>query len=81
MDKLKENLVNFKQKIPSKSAFKWLEDIDLATLTWIDELNKSTAALGSKTHHSGLNRDFTRQEAEAIYLVVLGLMNFIGHQK
>jgi hypothetical protein len=81
LDALTRNLKKIKDNTPSETAFKWLENIDRATITWIDELNKSTAAISSKTHLSGLSKDFTRQEAEAIYLVVLGLMNFIGHQK
>ena len=70
-----------KEQVASQAAFKWLENIDTATFNWIDELNKSNAALTSKTHHSGNKRDFTRQEAESIYLVILGLLNFVAHIK
>jgi hypothetical protein len=76
MDTLKDNLKNF--KIESKTAFKWLSEINFVTFTWIDTVNKSLSAIASKTHHGGLKKDFTRKEAESIYLVTLGLMNFVG---
>ena len=78
MDTLKENLKNLKNGIESKTAFNWLQEIDTITLTWIDTVNKSLSAIASKTHHGGLKKDFTRVEAESIYLVTLGLMNFVG---
>lgn len=81
LDALTRNLKKIKEQVPSETAFKWLENIDTATFNWIDELNKSNAALTSKTHHSGHKRDFTMQEAESIYLVILGLLNFIAHIK
>lgn len=81
LDALTRNLKKIKEQVASETAFKWLENIDTATFNWIDELNKSNAALTSKTHHSGNKRDFSRQEAESIYLVILGLLNFIAHIK
>lgn len=81
LDALTRNLKKIKEQVPSETAFKWLENIDTATFNWIDELNKSNAALTSKTHHSGHKRDFSMQEAESIYLVILGLLNFIAHIK
>lgn len=81
LDALTRNLIKIKRKEASETAFKWLENIDTATFNWIDELNKSNAALTAKTHHSGNKRDFSRQEAESIYLVILGLLNFIAHIK
>lgn len=79
LDALTRNLKKIKEQQPSETAFKWLEKIDNATFSWIDELNKSNAALTSKTHHSGHKRDFSKHEAESVYLVTLGLLNFIGH--
>ncbi|MCW3085101.1 MAG: hypothetical protein JWP12_2467 [Bacteroidetes bacterium] len=81
LDALTRNLKKIKTQVSSETSFKWLENIDTATLTWIDELNKSNTALSSKTHHSGQKKDFSRQEAESIYLVILGLLNFIAHIK
>jgi hypothetical protein len=79
LDALTRNLVKIKKQIPSETAFKWLENIGKSTYTWIDELNKSSQTLGSKPHHAGHKDEYTRQEAESIYLVTLGLLNFIGH--
>lgn len=81
LDALTRNLKKIKEQVASETAFKWLENIDTVTFNWIDELNKSNAALTSKTHHSGNKRDFTRQEAESIYLIILGLLNFVAHIK
>lgn len=81
LDTLTRNLKKIKDQVPSETSFKWLESIDSATFNWIDELNKSNTALSSKTHHSGQKRDFSRQEAESIYLVILGLLNFIAYIK
>lgn len=58
--------------------FKWLKTVDEATLAWIDAVDKSLSAVTSLTHHPGLKREFNRREAESIYLVTLGLLNFIG---
>lgn len=78
MDHLSRNLKKVKDQIDSESAFNWLSKIDKATLAWIDDVNKALSAIGSKPHHIGLKKDFTRREAESIYLVTLGLMNFVG---
>ena len=80
-DALNRNLKKIKENTESETAFKWLKSIDEATFNWIDALDKANSAIGSKTHHAGLKRDFTRHEAESIYLVTLGLLNFIGHLK
>jgi hypothetical protein len=81
MDALTRNLKKIKETVPSESMFKWLKDIDTSTLTWIDDLNKANNAITSKTHHSGQTRDFTKAEADSIYLVTLGLLNLLGHLK
>lgn len=78
LDKLGQNLKKIKDGTESETAFTWLKKIDSATLTWIDEMQKATSAISSKAHHIGLKKDFTRVEAESIYLVTLGLMNFAG---
>ncbi|MCB0492495.1 MAG: hypothetical protein KDC93_08775 [Cyclobacteriaceae bacterium] len=78
MDSLTRNLTKLKNGTKSESAFKWLSKVDDSTLTWIDTINKTTSSIASKPHHSGMKTDFTRCEAESIYLVTLGLMNLIG---
>ncbi|MBI5539666.1 MAG: hypothetical protein HY951_06375 [Bacteroidia bacterium] len=81
LDALTRNLIKIRKQEASETAFKWLKSIDTATYKWIDELNKANTALSGKTHHAGQKRDFSRQEAESIYLVILGLLNFIAHIK
>jgi hypothetical protein len=78
LDALTRNLRSFKNDSKSETGFKWLQTVGKETLTWLDELNKSTSAITSKTHHSGQKIDFSRQEAESIYLIVLGLLNYVG---
>lgn len=78
MDMLNVNLKNLKNGITSTTAFKWLEKVEKATFTWIDEISKSNSAIASKAHHAN-SREFTRNEAQSIYLVTLGLMNFVGN--
>lgn len=80
MDALKRNLKKIKDNTESESNFEWLKKISTSTFAWIDSLNKGTSELASKTHHSGNKTNFTKYEAESIYLVVLGLMNYIGHE-
>ncbi len=80
MDKLNENMRNLKDKIGSASNYKWLEEINTNTFTWIDSMKKSNSGLTSKPHHQG-DHTYERHEAEAIYLVTLGLMNFIAYLK
>lgn len=81
MDALTRNLKKIKENQPSEKIFEWLKKIDSSTYKWIDEMNKTNSAICGTTHHSGLKRDFTRHEAESIYLVMLGLLNLIGHMK
>ncbi len=78
LDALSRNLNKIKNGTASETTFKWLSKIDSTTFTWIDEVDKSLSAISSKTHHIGLKKDFTRKEAESIYLITLGLMNFAG---
>lgn len=81
LDALKNNLRKIKDNIPSESSFDWLKKVDTETFTWIDGLTKANSELASKTHHSGFKGSFARHEAESIYLVTLGLLNFISHTK
>lgn len=80
MDKLKENIVNFKEAVGSKSKYKWLTEINENTLTWIDNISKTNSSITSKPHHAG-DHIFSRAEAESVYLITIGLMNFIAHAK
>lgn len=79
LDKLTRNLKKLKTISDTETGFKWLKAIDESTLEWIDELNKASSGITSKSHHSGQKRDFTRAEAESIYLITLGLLNYVGH--
>jgi hypothetical protein len=79
MDKLTQNLQLFKKEGKSGTGFKWLSAIGTETFNWLDTLNKKTSGLASKTHHPGQDIDFTQKEAQSIYLVVLGLLNYIGY--
>lgn len=79
MDHLSRNLIKIKKNVDSESRFKWLSKIDESTFTWIDDVNKALTSIGSKPHHIGLKREFSRYEAESIYLITMGLMNFVGH--
>ena len=79
LDSISRNLKKINNKMESESAFKWLENIDKATYTWIDTLNKANSSITSKAHHAGQKKEFSRHEAESIYLITLGLLNFIGH--
>ena len=79
LDALTRNLKKIKEGLHSETGFKWLETIDKETLTWIDKLNQRTSAISSKSHHAGQVNDFVRAEAESIYLVTLGLLNYVGY--
>jgi hypothetical protein len=79
LDALTRNLKSIKNESKSETGFKWLETVSTETFDWIDKINKSTQSLSSKSHHSGQKVDFSRYEAESIYLVILGLLNYIGH--
>ncbi len=81
MEKLKNALVQIKKISESSSNFEWLSDINYSTFRWIDEMNKANSAITSKPHHAGFDKEFTRNEAESIYLVTLGLLNFVGSLK
>jgi hypothetical protein len=81
LDALTRNLVKIKNRMPSETGFEWLKTVSQETFSWIDKLNQKTSALASKTHHSGQKIDFNRQEAESIYLIVVGLLNYIGSLK
>ncbi|HTD41431.1 MAG TPA: hypothetical protein VK671_12470 [Mucilaginibacter sp.] len=79
LDALTRNLKSVKNESKSGTGFKWLETVTKETFNWLDKLNQATQSITSKSHHSGQNVDFTRQEAESIYLIVLGLLNYIGN--
>lgn len=81
LDALHRNLKKIKDKIPSEKNFKWMENIDEATLTYIDELDKANTRIMATTHHPGKSSIFLRNEANSIYLVTLGLVNFVSNIK
>lgn len=81
IDSFNRNLKKIRKAEQSESAYKWLTKITESSLTWITEVCTSTFELTSKTHHVSNSREFTRPEAESIFLVVLGLINFIAHEK
>jgi hypothetical protein len=76
---LTRNLKSIKNESKSEKGFRWLQVLSTETLTWLDKLNQSTSALISRTHHSGQKVDFKRHEAESVYLIVLGILNYIGN--
>jgi hypothetical protein len=79
LDKLHRELANIKKHTISESNFDWFKKVTTETYNWIVALEKASFEVTSKTHHSGTYKEFTRAETESIYLVVLGLMHFIGH--
>jgi hypothetical protein len=79
MEILNQQLKLIKDQTKSGTAFKWFQSVDQATLDWIEAVFKANQAITSKAHHPGDHNDFDRHQAESIYLVVLGLMNFVGH--
>lgn len=82
MDALTRNLSKIKKNEPSETKFKWLESTSETTLAYIDGLNKANAAISSKTHHAvSSNRNFSRVDAESIYLVTLSLLHFVNGVK
>lgn len=81
LDALRRNLKKIKETGNSETGFQWLKITDEATFNWIDELDKANSLVTGKTHHSGLKRKFERFEAESIYLVTLGLLNYVAHLK
>ncbi len=81
LDVLHRNLGKIKRGETSESGYDWLRKISTGTFDWINSVCNGTHALASKTHHAGNYREFTRQEAESIFLVVLGLINFTAHEK
>lgn len=81
LDALNRNLKKNKNEKPLEPTFGWLKSISQSSYTWIDSVCSATHVLASKTHHPGDYENFTRQEAESIFLVVLGLINFIAHAK
>jgi len=81
LDALHRNLKKLKAGIESETAFQWLKTIDNSTIDWIDSMDKANSSISSKAHHSGHKEQFSRQQAEAVYLTVLGLINYVGHIK
>jgi hypothetical protein len=79
LDKLTRNLKKIKEISDTETGFKWLKAIDESTLEWIDKMDKACSGITSKANHGGQKRDFTRAEAESIYLVTVGLLNYIGN--
>ncbi|MBL0047468.1 MAG: hypothetical protein IPP32_05140 [Bacteroidetes bacterium] len=78
-DKIHEELKNIAKNIVSRSNSKWFKETNEGILELITKLENSTYQLSSKSHHTGMKRDFTRHEAESIYLVTLGLVNFVAY--
>jgi hypothetical protein len=82
LDMLNKNLKSFNKKDKKyEKGFEWLETISNETLTWLRNLEMATYHLSSETHHTGEKLDFGRQEAESIYLITIGLLNYIGNLK
>lgn len=79
-EKIHFELQNIGKNNDSKSNSKWFKDTNEGILELITRLENSTYQISSKSHHTGMKRDFTRHEAESIYLVTLGLINFVAHQ-
>lgn len=78
MDALSRNLIKIRENTASESAFKWLEKISSHTFNWINEVNKANKLVSNKSHHSGHKNEFSKGEAESIYLTTLGLLHFIS---
>lgn len=79
LDALHRNLLKIKKQEKVETSFNWMETISTETLKWVTEIDKANFSLASKSHHVGHKKDFKRFEAEAIYLIVLGLLNYVGN--
>jgi hypothetical protein len=77
LETLHKELQRFKNEVGSKSNFTWLDKTTSETVAWIKEMDKQTYRMTSKAHHE-VTVEYTRSEAQSIYLVVLGLMHYIG---
>jgi hypothetical protein len=81
LDALNRNLKKDKNEKPLEPSFSWLKSLSNSSYDWINKVCSATHEIASKAHHPGDHIGFTRQEAESIFLVVLGLINFIAHEK
>lgn len=81
LDALNRNLKKDKNEKPLESSFSWLIGLSKSSHDWINKVCSATHEIASKAHHPGDHIGFARQEAESIFLVVLGLINFIAHEK
>ena len=79
LDTLNTSLANIRKEVTSKSNYKWLRTVNEETFIWLDKVVQTTFSITSKPHHAGPQQDFTRYEAESIYLVTLALLNYIGN--
>jgi len=78
LEGLNRNLQKIKKKDPSESKFKWLEKVNAEAFAYTDGLCKSTSAVTSITHHSNSSSDFSKNQAESIYLVTLAVLHYIA---
>lgn len=81
LDSFNRNLKKDKNEKPLEPSFNWLKSLSKSSFDWINKVCSATHEITSKAHHPGNHIEFTRQEAESIFLVVLGLINFIAHEK
>jgi hypothetical protein len=56
----------------------WADTINSATIEWLDKIFKFQADLGNKTHHPPSMGHFSKQEAEAIYLLAVATISIGG---
>lgn len=77
IDKINKSLQRIREEGHNNSSLLWLSKIAQESLDFIKGVKDANMAITSKRHH--IISEHPKYEAESIYLVTLGLMNYVGH--
>ena len=78
LEPLRKKLGEVKDKIESKSEKDWILKVTETTETWLETVIKNTYFITSKTHHTPSVGNFSRSDAEIIYMISTGIIAYAG---
>jgi hypothetical protein len=78
VEAVKKKLDVIKESLVSRSEKDWVKSVYESTYDWLEKMTKSTFVLSSKSHHYPSLGHFSRDQAEIIKVITLGIVAFAG---
>lgn len=79
LEPIRGRFPNLKDHVKKNLSSDWIDTVNNATLEWLDKIFKFQADITNKTHHVPSIGHFSKNEAEAVYLLTVATISIGGN--